>query len=81
MRNLLSHHDQLITISLTCRVTAAIMASGKLSSAGEEPHVKRLQKGRYLLCPNGSHMAMYDDQKTYFEGLIKFVQDVSAARF
>ena len=32
--------------------------------------------GRYLYCPNGSHLAMYDDQVTYFEGLIKFIRDV-----
>jgi proline iminopeptidase len=32
--------------------------------------------GRYLHCPTGSHMAMYDDQETYFEGLIEFVKDV-----
>ena len=40
----------------------------------------KLKKGRYLLCPNGSHMAMYDDQKTYFDGLIGFVRDVDAGR-
>jgi proline iminopeptidase len=40
----------------------------------------KLKKGRYLLCPNGSHMAMYDDQKTYFNGLIGFVRDVDAGR-
>lgn len=33
-----------------------------------------VQKGTYLYCPNGSHMAMYDDQKTYFEGLINFMK-------
>ena len=33
----------------------------------------RLPKGRYLHCPNGSHMAMYDDQETYFGGLIDFL--------
>ena len=37
-------------------------------------------KGRYLHCANGSHMAMYDDQKTYFDGLIKFVMDVDQGR-
>jgi proline iminopeptidase len=42
---------------------------------------KQVQKGRYLYCPNGSHLAMYDDQKTYFDGLIKFVADVDAGRF
>jgi proline iminopeptidase len=41
----------------------------------------KVQKGRYLFCPNGSHIAMYDDQKVYFDGLIRFVQDVDAGRF
>jgi proline iminopeptidase len=40
-----------------------------------------VQKGRYLLCPNGSHMAMYDDQKVYVDGLIRFVRDVDAGLF
>ncbi|HUC14898.1 MAG TPA: proline iminopeptidase-family hydrolase [Acidimicrobiales bacterium] len=31
---------------------------------------RRLPQGTYLHCPNGSHMAMYDDQETYFQGLI-----------
>jgi proline iminopeptidase len=35
--------------------------------AGQLPH------GRYLFCPQGSHMAMYDDQATYFGGLIEFL--------
>ncbi len=36
----------------------------------------RIPKGRFHLCSNGSHMAMYDDQQTYFEGLIGFINDV-----
>jgi proline iminopeptidase len=32
--------------------------------------------GRYLYCAEGSHMAMYDDQETYFVGLIDFLQDL-----
>ncbi|HLW18100.1 MAG TPA: proline iminopeptidase-family hydrolase [Actinomycetota bacterium] len=36
--------------------------------------------GRYLHCPNGSHLAMYDDQETYFGGLIEFLVEVGAAR-
>lgn len=28
----------------------------------------------FLLCPNGSHMSMYDDQQTYFTGLLKFLK-------
>jgi proline iminopeptidase len=40
-----------------------------------------VQNGRYLLCPNGSHLALYDDQETYFDGLINFVRDVDSGRF
>ena len=42
---------------------------------------KKVQKGRYLFCPNGSHMALYDDQKTYVDGLIKFFLDVDRGQF
>jgi len=34
---------------------------------------ERLPKGRYLHCPQGSHFALYDDQATYFAGLIDFL--------
>jgi proline iminopeptidase len=37
----------------------------------------RLQHGRYLYCPNGSHLAMYDDQQTYFSGLVDFLQGLA----
>ena len=37
----------------------------------------QLPRGRYLHCPEGSHMAMYDDQATYFEGLTRFLQATS----
>ena len=43
-----------------------------------DPHYLRhmasvLGAGEYWHCPQGSHMAMYDDQATYFEGLISFL--------
>ncbi len=41
----------------------------------------QVQHGRYLHCPNGSHMALYDDQQTYFDGLIKFIKDVDNGNF
>jgi proline iminopeptidase len=40
-----------------------------------------LPKGRYLYCPNGSHLALYDDQETYMAGLIQFIADVDAGAF
>ncbi|HXQ74271.1 MAG TPA: proline iminopeptidase-family hydrolase [Pyrinomonadaceae bacterium] len=42
---------------------------------------KKVQKGRYLFCPNGSHLALYDDQKVYMEGLTKFILDVDRGQF
>ena len=39
-----------------------------------------VQRGRHLHCPNGSHMAMYDDQQVYFDGLVKFIKDVDEGR-
>jgi proline iminopeptidase len=30
---------------------------------------KEVQNGHFLLCPNGSHLAQYDDQKIYFKGI------------
>jgi proline iminopeptidase len=35
-----------------------------------------MPNGRYLACEAGSHMAMYDDQQTYFSGLVEFLRDV-----
>ena len=39
---------------------------------------RQLPRGRYLFCPNGSHMAMYDDQQTYVDGVVKFIKDVDS---
>lgn len=35
-----------------------------------------IPNGRYLYCPNGSHMAMFDDYATYCQGLVEFIKDV-----
>lgn len=39
-----------------------------------------VQNGQYLYCPNGSHLAMWDDQQVFMEGVIKFIKDVDAAQ-
>ena len=45
-------------------------------------HIEKMaaavKNGRYLFCPNGSHLAMYDDQEVFFDGLIGFVKEVAA---
>jgi proline iminopeptidase len=37
-----------------------------------------VQNGQYLYCPNGSHLSMWDDQKVFMGGVIKFIKDVDA---
>ena len=51
-----------------------------MDPAHMETMASQVQKGRYLYCPDGSHMAMYDDQKVYVEGVIQFILDVDAGR-
>ncbi len=41
----------------------------------------KVAHGRYLYCPEGSHLALYDDQQTYFSGLIRFIKDVDSNKF
>jgi proline iminopeptidase len=41
----------------------------------------QVQNGRSLICPEGSHCSMWDDQKTYFPGLIQFIRDVEDQKF
>jgi proline iminopeptidase len=48
-----------------------------MDPAHMEKMSKQVQNGSYLFCENGSHMSMYDDQQTYFTGLIKFVKGVN----
>lgn len=44
-----------------------------MDPAHMEMMASRLPRGRYLHCPDGSHLAMYDDQQVYFAGLIEFL--------
>jgi proline iminopeptidase len=46
-----------------------------------EEQSKMVKQGRYLYCPNGSHLAMWDDQKTFMNGVIRFIRDVDEGDF
>ena len=64
--------------------TPTLTIGGKHDTMDPE-HMKwmstQVQNGRFLLCPDGSHMSMYDDQKNYFPGLIQFIKDVDEGTF
>jgi proline iminopeptidase len=66
------------------KITVPALVIGAKHDTMDPAHMemmsKKLPKGRYLFCPNGSHMAMYDDQQTYMDGVVKFIQDVAAGR-
>jgi proline iminopeptidase len=51
-----------------------------MDPAHMEKMAKQVQKGRYLFCPNGSHLAIYDDQTVYVDGVVQFLHDVDAGR-
>lgn len=46
-----------------------------------EEQSRLVQKGRYLHCPNGSHLAMWDDQQVFMQGVIRFIKDVDEGKF
>jgi len=63
-------------------ITVPTLVIGAAHDTMDPDHLRwmaeQLPKGEYLHCPEGSHMAMYDDQRTYLEGLIAFLTQVPA---
>jgi proline iminopeptidase len=66
-------------------ITVPALTIGARYDTMDPKHMEKmasmLGNGRHLHCANGSHLAMYDDQQTYFDGLIKFIKDVDQGRF
>jgi proline iminopeptidase len=64
------------------RITVPTLVIGARHDTMDPAHMAamadRLPKGRYLDCPKGSHLAMYDDQATYMQGLIAFLTELEA---
>src|SRR5688500_16443425 len=56
------------------KITVPTLVIGAQHDTMDPAHMKwmadQLPRGRYLHCPDGSHMAMYDDQATYMRGVI-----------
>jgi proline iminopeptidase len=64
-------------------VTVPTLVIGARHDTMDPAHMEevaaRLANGRYLFCPTGSHLAMYDDQRTYFSGLVGFLNGLRGA--
>jgi proline iminopeptidase len=69
--------DDLASITVPTLVIGARYDT--MDPAHMEAMAARLPAGRYLYCPQGSHLAMYDDQQTYFAGLTEFLLSLPAA--
>ena len=65
------------------KITVPTLVIGATHDTMEPKHMQwvstQVKNGQFLLCPNGSHMAMYDDQETYFGGLIRFLTSTPPA--
>jgi proline iminopeptidase len=67
-----SRFDDLASIEVPALVIGA--RHDTMDPAHMQEMAKRLPLGQYLHCPEGSHLSMYDDQHTYFSGLLDFLR-------
>lgn len=61
-----------------------LMVGAKYDTMDPETMKKQsemVQKGKYLFCPNGSHLCMWDDQEHFFPGVISFIKEVDKGSF
>ena len=72
----LEHWDRTADLA---KITVPTLTIGAQYDTMDPEHMRwmagQVQHGRYLACPGGSHMAMYDSQAAYFDGLISFIRD------
>jgi proline iminopeptidase len=67
------------------QIKVPTLTIGGLHDTMDPEHMKwmatQVQKGDSLVCPNGSHCSMWDDQPHYFPGLVRFIKSVDAGTF
>jgi proline iminopeptidase len=60
-------------------ITVPTLTVGAKYDTMDPEHMKwmstQVKNGRYLYCPNGSHLAMYDDQQTFMKGVVSFIRE------
>jgi proline iminopeptidase len=66
------------------RIAVPTLVIGATHDTMDPEHMRwmasQLPNGRHLHCPNGSHLAMYDDQATYMAGLLAFLRELDRGR-
>jgi proline iminopeptidase len=63
-------------------ISVPTLTIGALYDTMDPAHMEwmshQMPNGQHLHCPNGSHLAIYDDQQTYMSGVVKFLKDVDS---
>jgi proline iminopeptidase len=63
------------------KITVPTLSIGARYDTMDPAQMKKIaasvRRGRYLHCPKGSHLALYDDQQTYMDGLIRFILETA----
>ena len=66
------------------RITVPTLVIGATHDTMDPEHMRwvstQVQHGSFLLCPNGSHLAIWDDQRAYASGLVRFLKAVDAGQ-
>lgn len=66
------------------RLAMPTLVIGAKHDTMDPAHMKwvsqQMKHGSFLLCANGSHMSMWDDQHTYGPGLVKFLKGTNAGK-
>lgn len=71
--------DRLPTIAVPTLVLGA--RYDEMNPADIRREGQLIPNSRTVICPNGSHLSMYDDPDHYFQAIIAFLKDVSTDRF
>jgi proline iminopeptidase len=66
------------------RITVPTLVVGATHDTMDPEHMRwvstQVKHGSFLLCAQGSHMAMWDDQRSYATGLVRFLKEVDAGK-
>ena len=66
------------------KITVPTLAIGATHDTMDPEHMRwvstQVKQGSFLLCPNGSHLAIWDDQRAYASGLVRFLKAVDAGQ-
>ena len=66
------------------KITVPTLVVGAAHDTMDPEHMRwvatQVKNGSFLLCPNGSHLAMWDDQRTYVSGLVRFLKAVDEGK-